>query len=55
MKTAQAILRANNKVSGDPDVLARFAYDAEPAEPDTLVERPARGLQPGDASGWFAT
>lgn len=31
VKTAQAILRANNKISGDPDVLARSTFDAEPA------------------------
>jgi hypothetical protein len=30
VKTAQAILRANNKVSGDPDVLARFNYEPNP-------------------------
>ena len=30
VKTAQAILRANNKISGDPDVLARFANEPNP-------------------------
>jgi glucoamylase len=36
VKTAQAILRANNKISGDPDVLARSSYDAEPAGRNSL-------------------
>ena len=49
VKTAQAILRANNKISGDPDVLARFSYDPEPAEPELAVERAARSLEPGHA------
>lgn len=30
LKTAQTILRANNKVSSDPDVMARQVYDANP-------------------------
>jgi hypothetical protein len=32
LKTAQTILRANSKVSGDPDVLARLTYEANPAD-----------------------
>jgi GH15 family glucan-1,4-alpha-glucosidase len=30
VKTAQTIIRANNKVSNDTDVLARFTYEANP-------------------------
>jgi hypothetical protein len=30
VKTAQTIIRANNKVSNDTDVIARFIYDANP-------------------------
>jgi hypothetical protein len=36
VNTAQAILRANNKVSGDPDVLARFSFDPDPASRTSL-------------------
>jgi hypothetical protein len=36
VKTAQAILRANNKISGDPDVLARFSFDPDPASRTSL-------------------
>ena len=37
VKTAQLILRANNKLGGDPDVLARFTYDSNPAAHTTLA------------------
>jgi hypothetical protein len=30
VKTAQALVRANSKVSGDADVIARFAFEASP-------------------------
>ena len=36
VKTAQTIIRANNKVSGDPDVLARISYEPNPASRSTL-------------------
>ena len=35
LKSAQTILRANNKVSSDPDVLARLTYDANPGNRTT--------------------
>jgi GH15 family glucan-1,4-alpha-glucosidase len=36
VKTAQTILRANNKVSSDPDVLARFSYEPNPTDRTSL-------------------
>jgi hypothetical protein len=36
VKTAQSIIRANTKISGDPDVIARFAYEPTPVSRNAL-------------------
>ena len=54
VKTAQTIIRANNKVSGDPDVLARISYEPNPAT-GARCPTSSKRSRAWEPSGWSAT